>query len=99
MYGGWIGGRFFLHDGRFDTRALDHRNHLAFAHLVTDCDTDLQQFTGDGRRHFHRSFVRFDDDQRIIGRDLRTNGCKNFDDLDVFSVANVGNADFLLCHC
>ena len=70
---------------------LNDCERCTFRDLVTDFDQHGLDATGNDCRHIHRCLVRFQRDQRVFDLNLITFGYKNFNDLDVFKVTQVGN--------
>ena len=70
------------------------RHRRSLGHLVAELDLQLLDHSGVRRRNFHRRFIAFHRDQRLIFRDGIARLDQKLDDFDILEVTDIGNGDF-----
>ena len=74
-------------------RALERQQHRALGDLVADRDRDVGDLARRGRRDLHRRLVGLEHDQRILDRDLVTDGDEHLDHGDRVEIPDVRDLD------
>ena len=81
---------------RRSARHFEDHDQGAGGHFIAGVDLDLFHGTRERRRHFHRGFIAFDGDQRLLSRNGIAHFHQNFSDFN-FVTADVRHVHFFLC--
>ena len=72
---------------------IELQDGAAFAHLIADCNQDRRYSSRKRRRNFHCRLVALERDERVVGFDLIARTDENFDDRNIFEVADIRHLD------